>query len=177
MTRKKQLINIKRANTTYAFTLIEILVVLIIVAIILMVAIMAFGDFGQSRKQHLAVIQLQQSMQAARAQAILQPTVLGLVFTKDGYRYYRYAWNTTDNRYEWSPLADDVLSQPDAFSTATSINFIPVNKSFHADTTGAHPLIDFLPSGAISPFRTIIVFSDQQRFTIRSTGSGEVTIE
>jgi len=175
-------INNLRLSPRYqrAFTLIEILVVLIIVAIILTVAVMAFGDFGQSRKQHLAVLQLKQTLLAAQAQAILQPAVLGLTFSKHGYHYYRYWYNPIQHKSEWVPLHNDVLSQPDAFPNAAHIKLSDTpnpNKAPHTSTTHIQPVIIFLPNGSLTKFRVIIYFMNKNTYEIISNGVGGVTIE
>jgi general secretion pathway protein H len=172
VTRVQRLDNI--CHLTNAFTLIEILVVLVIVAIILTVAIMAFGDFGQSRKQHLAVLQLEQTMLAAQAQAILQPAVLGLAFSKTGYTYSRYWLNPKTHKPEWIALHNDVFSQPHAFPTATSIKLSHVKSITKAANT---PLIDFLPNGTITRFNVTIAFADKRIFNVSSDGAGGVNVK
>lgn len=163
-----------------AFTLIELLVVLVIVAIVLAVAVMAFGDFGKSRKQHLSILQLEQTVKAAQTQAILQPAVLGLTFTTDGYQYYRFWYNPKTRQYAWIPLQNDVLSQPEAFTPGTTIavNHIHAEKhKHHLKVKGIHPLIYFLPNGTITPFKVTIDFTNGQSFTIDSDGAGDTHVK
>ena len=158
-----------------AFTLIELLVVLVIIAIILTVAVMAFGDFGKSRKQHLSILQLEQTVKAAQTQAILQPAVLGLTFTPGGYQYYRFWYDPKTHKYSWINLQDDVLSQPNAFTPGTviTVNHIKTKKhKHHLRVKGIHPLIYFLPNGTITPFKATISFTNGQRFIIDSDGAG-----
>lgn len=160
-----------------AFTLIELLVVLVIVAIILTVAVMAFGDFGQSRKQRLAVLQLEQTIKAAQTQAILQPAILGLSFTETGYFYQRYWYNPQTRQYQWRPLRDDALSQPQAFPSDTVITMNHIKtKQLKKNKKATYPLIYFQPNGTITPFKITIKFSNGQQYTVTSTGSGETRV-
>ncbi len=161
-----------------AFTLIELLVVLVIIGIILAVAVMSFGDFGQARKQHLAIAQLQQSLKAAQEQAILQPVVLGLSFSTQGYHYYRYWLDPSTQIGSWINIPDDVLSQPRAFATATSIQLNDAhNKTYSLTKAHSTPFIYCLPNGTVTPFRVTITFADHSVFTLQSDGAGGMSLE
>lgn len=161
-----------------AFTLIELLVVLIIVAIVMAIAVMAFGDFGKSRKQHLAALQLEQTMIAAKTQAILQPAVLGLTFTSKGYHYYRYWLDPKTQQPMWISLHDDVLSQPYAFDTASKIQVNNIkNTKQNSNVKGVQPLIYFLPNGTVTKFSVTIQFPNKQAYIIDSDGAGGITLE
>lgn len=177
---KKNNVNTRYVNykKLHAFTLIELLVVLVIIAIILTVAVMAFGDFGKSRKQHLAVLQLEQTIKAAQTQAILQPAVLGLSFTNNGYHYYRFWYNPKSHHYTWVDLQDDVLSQPNAFTPGTTItvNHSNIKKYHHPKTHAIHPFIYFLPNGTTTTFRALIKFPNGQRFMLHVGSTGDTHV-
>ena len=157
---------------TKGFTLIEILVVLVVIGIVLAVALMSFGDFGVSRKQQLTVLQLKASMASAQLDAILKPTVLGLEFTKTGYRYYRYDYDATINQAAWLPLQHDNLSDLNAFSADTVVSLLrPATKIKH------QPNIYFLPDSTITPFIIIIAFSNGNTFKISSDHEGGINVK
>ncbi|PHQ81610.1 MAG: hypothetical protein COB66_01760 [Coxiella sp. (in: Bacteria)] len=158
-----------------AFTLIELLVVLIIIGIVLMVALMAFGDFGQSRRQKLAVIELKESITAAQQQAILQPAVLGLSFTKHGYFYLRYWVNPRTNKTTWRPLESDALSNKNAFGDGADVKLQTLTNSNAHHRPG--PRIYFLPNGTVSHFSVRIHYRDKKHYLLQTNDSGEVSIE
>lgn len=155
------------------FTLIEILVVLLIIAIVLAVALMSFGDFGTSRRQQLSLLQLKASIKAAQLDAILQSEVLGLDITPTGYRYYDYQHNLDNSVAYWRPLRHDHLSNLHAFPSKISWSLTTSTPKAKPQ----EPRIYFLPDGTMTPFKLIIIFNDNQVFTLLLNHSGEVDVE
>ncbi len=148
------------------FTLIEVLVVLVIVSIILTIAVMSFGDFGKSREQQAQVAQLQSSIAAALAQAILMPNTLQLTINNRGYRYQRAWYDLKHHQQVWRDLSNDTLSQPQLFASGTKVKVSTQKKS-----------IQFNPNGIVTAFRVQITFPNDNNYLLSVDSSGESILE
>lgn len=144
------------------------MIVIVIVAIITAVAVLSFGDFGASRNQQIQIEQLTQVIETAQQQAILQPAVLGLEFTANGYQFYHFWHNAKKNTDSWIPLRNDALSRKNAFPKGTKIKLSGMKSKSKK--------IVFLPSGYVTHFKVDILFPDQKNYLIDVSDDGEITI-
>lgn len=127
------------------FTLLELMVVLAIMAIITAIALLSFGDFGQKRAVRLAAAQLQQALAIARSKAIITARTYTVQFKKSGYQFLRLS-----RQNKWTPLQDDALSAPDAFSDKMQYTLTFKNKKekmILIDGNGLITPFDFRISG------------------------------
>lgn len=148
------------------FTLIEVLVVLVIISIILTFAVISFGDFGKSREQQAQVVQLQSSIRAAQAQAILMPNTLQLTINSHGYRYQRAWYDLKRQQQIWRNLNDDALSQPKLFAQGTEVKLSSKSKS-----------IQFNPNGIVTTFRVQVTFPNNKHYLLSVDSSGASNLE
>lgn len=138
--------------TLSGFTLIETLIVLIIIAIVTTIAVLALGRFGGGRRQRAAVSQLQQLFQSAEVQAVLQPAILGVYFTRHGYRIYQWQTNTETSTKDWVPVHDNDLSQPNAFGSTVTLHLKSVDGVTRVAQKTDSPSVSVLPGGGVTPF-------------------------
>jgi len=135
------------------FTLIELLVVLLIISIVTAIAVISFKHVGRDRHEKIAIEQLQNVIALAQQRAILQPAVLGLVFKKNAYIFYRYYQNLKTKTMGWKRLSEDHLS-----NTSISLSKITIDtgkkalKLFSETSSSIQPEIIFLPNGDVTPF-------------------------
>lgn len=140
-----------------AFSLIELLVVLLIISIVTAIAVIAFRDFGRGRRDKLALKQFYNVMSLAQQRAILQPAVLGLVLTKNGYVFYRYWQDDHAKTAGWKRLSEDHLSKLSGFLSDITIKLDTKYVAFSPKTASSvSPKIIFLPSGDVTPFTVTV---------------------
>lgn len=165
-----------KRKCSQGFTLLEILVVLVIVAIITAVAVISFGDFGRGRRQKLIAEQFARTISMIQQQAIIVPSVLGLLITDHGYHVLQCRVIENAECKRWRPLKNDPYSNRKAFyrhfkvsvSSAQSIS-LSENQSYDK------PWIVFVPSGYVTPF-VLSLISNHQIFKIIVRNNGQVLL-
>lgn len=107
------------------FTLIEILVVIVIIAIIATAAVLQLGILDSPRTAKLAVNLLRNTLPAIQTRAVLQPSVLGIFYSGEGYTVKRLWIDKAENSVDWHRIADDRLSNPNAWPDVVSVSWQP----------------------------------------------------
>lgn len=166
----------KKKYKISGFTLIEILVVLVIISIITAVAMIAFGDFGRGRREKVASDLLQRTIPIAQQQAILQPSILGLTLTDQGYQFFQLWQDPKKRTTTWRKLPDDELSRPNAFGNI-NVNLELLSTSPDLIKAKNQPKIIFLPNGYITPFKLTFSGKGKTRYQLNVKSNGVVTLK
>ena len=139
------------------FSLLELLVVIFIIGISLKFVTLSFGDSQAERMSHKSQ-QLAALIELAKEQAIFNSQELGLLFTKDSYKFYKMDIATNKNKEEktiWLPIEDDrILSKrtlPDGLKYELFLEGVQV--TFAASKLKeVTPHVFILSDGSLSPF-------------------------
>ena len=149
------------------FTLLEILVVLVIIGITVSFAVIAFGDFGYQKRIIVAAQQLNEHIQLARHQAILESGTMGIHITQKNYQVLRFS-----HEKGWRPVSRQSIFHPQSFPQKARVNLqIPGHQSFKN-----HIIIN--ASGDMTPFRLTFKGTDQQTIvTVKGYHNGQTKLE
>jgi len=133
------------------FTLIEILVVLIIISIVATVATVTISH-NQNKRVETVAKELTESLTLAEEQAMLQPTVLGLVITDYDFRFDAY--QPKGKSPLWQPVKETLLQ---SHAIPQDVQVIVQNnhpESSQTDNSEANdtPQITISSTGEITPF-------------------------
>lgn len=129
-------------STNRGFTLIEILVVIVIIGITVGFALIAFGDFGESKRMLFAAEQLENTLQLAQQQAILESSTLGLRIDNTSYQILKF-----QNSSGWMPIANKGIFKAYYFPKNTVITL-----KTNIKATQGVPSIIINASGDMTPF-------------------------
>jgi general secretion pathway protein H len=142
---------IRPAPGQHGFTLLEILAVVIIISIVVSFASLSLGARAQDERLANEALRLNQLMQSAAEEAVVQGEELGLLVAADGYRFYHL------EEKRWTPYTDGPLRErrlPDGIQIQLALdgdqNFemLKVEKKENESV----PQILFLSSGELTPF-------------------------
>lgn len=168
---------VKWKNYQTGFTLIEILVVLVIISIVTAVAVLAFGDFGRGRREKIVADLLQKTIPVAQQRAILQPAILGLSFSDQGYQFRQYWVDPETKKATWKALSDDDLSRQNAFRDINyQLKLLEKNPDF-IKKNKTHLKIIFLPNGSVTPFKLILSGEGKISYELQVQNNGTVTLK
>jgi general secretion pathway protein H len=89
------------------YTLIEILIVMLIISIVGVASLLSISSNKNTRLKNFAK-ELSNLISLAEQQAMLQPAVLGLVFSKNTLQFYRYREASGENKKPvWIAVEDN----------------------------------------------------------------------
>ncbi|KPK39869.1 MAG: hypothetical protein AMJ69_04395 [Gammaproteobacteria bacterium SG8_47] len=152
------------------FTLIELVAVVTILGIILSIAMLYVDRDEIAEKMDEEAWRLQQLLQMAREEAILQNQQLAVAFSEHQYSFERYTGA------DWELISDDALFRPRGIGTFLHMSLVLDGQAieFAADAEQEQeddpreedeeeqpPRIFILSSGEISPFE--LTFTDEDR--------------
>jgi general secretion pathway protein H len=159
-------------SSALGFTLIEILIVLFIISIVSCIAILSINH-NENRQLETFANELTQMLSLAEEQAMLQPSVLGLILDHQSFRFASYHENERKN--QWTMLKDNLLNE----------QHIPkeVNVSLEAGDVGEEdegpikkPQIIISTNGDITPFTIYIGRRGKKpRYVIRGEADGHIS--
>ncbi len=169
--------NIKRQRSA-AFTLIELLVVLVIIGIVITIGFLSLAGFGLNAKAKQTANQLQQVLEVASQQAVMQPATIGMRIDEHGYRFFQSVVGDVSGQAQWQALVDDQLSRPRAFDSELSVTV--KTKHFDGDTDDSKlPEIVLFPSGLASS--SVITVAAKKHtinpYRVILSDNGSVTVE
>lgn len=124
------------------FTLTEILIVIVIIGLILGFASLAFGDFGKSKRLLFAVEHLQNTLELAQQQAILNTSTYGLQINNNSYQILKF-----NNQSQWVPASVKGVFKTYYFPSDTLVTL----QSALSPSSSA-PEIILSPTGQMTPF-------------------------
>jgi general secretion pathway protein H len=157
------------------FTLVEVLIVMLIISIVGTAAILTVSRNENSRLENFSK-QLTNLIMLAEEQAMLQPAVLGIVFSKNSFRFYQYRENPPD-KPTWNALNDPVFAIH-KIPKDTKISLKVLDKNIpvtHNDET-IQPQLIISSSGDPTPF-VIQLGKAGAKPTYQITGSEGGSIE
>ncbi len=128
------------------FTLIEILVVLVIIGIISTFAVLATGDFGASKRIEVAADTFANLVRLAEEEAILEPAVLGIGLTANGYQFYRYQLQVQMHKGQWEAITQLRILRARQLPSGSQLIVIQPK-------TVNQPTLVINSNGEITPFR------------------------
>lgn len=158
------------------FTLIEILVVMVILGIVATFAVVSIHSPRALQTANFAE-QLKMTVELAREDAILQPEVLGLTFSKDRYQFFRYRISFDPDRgieSTWEPITDDPLLRGGPIPDFLQVE-LTLDKTVkeHALT----PTVVFSTNGAITPFTVLTSLDDKSpRYQLSAQQNGDIVL-
>ena len=91
----------KRSKAGY--TLIEILIVVLIISIVTSVAMLSIGR-NENKQMESFAQELMQMLSLAEEQAMLQPTVLGLMLSEQSLQFASFKPAFDSDKSSWIPL-------------------------------------------------------------------------
>ena len=167
-------LNLLSLQQDFGFTLIEILIVLFIISIVSSVALLSIGHNENKRLASFAN-ELTQTMVLAEEQAMLQPSVLGVIL-KDNSLQFVTLQSITDKNKSWLPLNDKVLNQhlvPDNIQLEIEVGGQRVDLS--DDKAATMPQIIISTNGDVTPFRIYIgKKGERPRYMVVGEADGNV---
>lgn len=139
------------------FTLAEVIIVIFIIALVSGLLLIRAASTSPVRVSERVAKQIHSFLRVTQEQAILQPAVLGLSMTKEGYQVLELT-DTAQNLWQplsakaqfWRPHLIDPNIEITLFINQQQMN-IPLLLS-----QAAQPQITFLPSGEMTPFELFI---------------------
>ncbi|SEH04626.1 type II secretion system minor pseudopilin GspH [Candidatus Venteria ishoeyi] len=170
-----------RQRQVAGFTLLEVLVVMVLIGVILGLAALSTNLGGHQKILETEAKRLQQLLQLATEEAILNSRTLGVQFKTNGYRFLRLedqTWQAVDGTtstgdnvgnikqvfrprqlpegFELQIEIEGVYTELDSY-TQTGVDEMPM------DEGGNLPQILLLPDGETTPFICILQTVDQQQ--------------
>ncbi len=156
------------------FTLIEILVVMVLISIVLSMAVISIGD-QRERQLREEIVRLQQLIQLARDESILNQRPLAVKFLDDGYRF-EFQETVEDERVWKTITTPDVLRERSLEHEMMIIlrqDGLPV--TLENDDSGR---IVILSSGEMTPFEVEMGWPDDELTRLMTASPyGELVIE
>ncbi len=107
------------------FTMIEILVVVIIISIMSALAISHFSGYGSGRAMRQTVQSWQSLIPVLQTRAVLEPAVLGVNLTADGFQVYHLMQDLRTHSLVWEPVKTGRLAGMQHFQHGIHINIAP----------------------------------------------------
>lgn len=162
-----------RKTRTQGYTLIELVVVIFIIGLITSVVLFQSGAIRFERKTALYAQQLESFIEVCQQQAILQPAVIGILFSADAYAAYYFEegvqarWVALGNKDSfWKP-------RPIPRDISLTVNAPIV---FHAGIIS--PQLVIQPSGDLTPFTIDVGYVDQAaHYRVNGNAAGEIFLE
>ena len=164
---------LRRPTRDRGYTLLELIVVIFIIGLISGVILLRTGAMRFERKASVYAQQLESFLQVCQQQAILQPAVIGILFSADKYGAYYFQ---EGKQAQWIALAGK-----DNFWRAREIPndialSITASVAFHAGVIT--PQIVIQPSGDLTPFSIDIGFAKEApRYRLSGNNAGEIFLQ
>lgn len=157
------------------FSLAELMIVVFIIAIASGFLLLRAGNFTYGKSARDLARQLVAFCQVVQQQAILQPAILGLRLSDQGYAVYAYRQTTRD----WQSLAErDKFWQAQVFPRHLSVNLTlgQPGLTLPGEAGSQAPQIIFSPSGEITPFVLLLKQAGQeQSYQVSANIAGEIS--
>ena len=161
--------------TDRGFTLIEIMVVVVIISIILSLAVLSI-DTG-SRQLENEARRLAALFNIASEETIMNSREYRVVFTRDGYSFYKF-----EGAGEWTLMKEDILRPrklPEEYTVLLNLEGEEVEfGKKDSDETSDQAAVYFLSSGEVTPFEVELINSSGNKYVVSNkNGSAEVLID
>lgn len=160
------------------FTLIELLIVMFIISIVTSVALLTISH-NENHQMESFTHEITQLLTLAQEQAILEPTVLGLVLTGHSYQFASLEGNTISKNNSWNLLNDTLLgihTIPDNLQLEMKIGNAAI--AANNDTNTINPQIVISTNGDMTPFTLYIgKKAKKPRYAITGDANGNITYQ
>jgi general secretion pathway protein H len=164
---------LRRSTRDHGFTLLELIVVIFIIGLVSSVILLRTGAVRFERKTSVYAQQLESFLQVCQQQALLQPAVIGILFTKDKYGAYYFE---EGKQSRWVALAGkDNFWRAREIPTDIALR-ITASVAFHAGVIT--PQIVIQPSGDLTPFTINIGYANEApRYRLSGNDAGEIFLQ
>ncbi len=164
---------LSRPKRDQGYTLLELVVVVFIVGLISAVILLRSGTVRFERKPALYAQQLQSFLQVCQQQAILQPAVIGILFSADKFGAYIFQ---EGDQAKWVAMAGkDNFWKPRDIPQDLAVR-ITATVTFHAGVIT--PQIVIQPSGDLTPFSIDIGYTNEPlRYRVSGNAAGEIVLQ
>ncbi|MBW6475656.1 MAG: type II secretion system minor pseudopilin GspH [Chromatiales bacterium] len=149
------------------FTLLEILVVMLLLSILVAGAVLSIGDGGRADRLEQEARRLQQLINLASDESILQSWESGVMLHQQGYQFARY-------QAEGWQLIDDPMLRPRQLPEDMVLELhmdellvpLPLSEA-HFHEQGQAPQLLLFSSGERSPFELVLAYRDPPELAFR----------
>jgi len=164
---------LRRSAPSAGFTLIELIIVIFIIGLVSGVILLRTGTMRFERKTSVYAEQLLSFLQVCQQQAILQPAVIGILFSTDKYGAYYFE---DGPQAKWIAMAGkDSFWKARAIPSDIAVK-ITATVVFHAGVIT--PQIMIQPSGNLTPFTIDIGYANERsRYRIIGNEAGEIVLQ
>jgi general secretion pathway protein H len=149
------------------FTLLEILVVMLLLSILVAGAVLSIGDGGRADRLEQEARRLQQLINLARDESILQSWESGIMLHQQGYQFARHqldGWQLIDD----SMLRPRQLPEDMVLELYMDELLIPLPLSeLHFHEQAQPPQLLLFSSGERSPFELVLAYRDPPELAFR----------
>jgi general secretion pathway protein H len=167
----------KRRRYLNGYTLIEILIVLLIISIVSSVALISINH-NENRQLETFANELTQLLSLAEEQAMLQPSVLGLIIDDQSLRFAAFqSHHENEKKNEWVMLQDDHLLNVQIIPKEINVSFATEHTELdHESASVTTPQIIISTNGDLTPFTIYIGRKGKKpRYVIRGEADGRIT--
>lgn len=164
---------LRRPTRDHGYTLLELIVVLFIIGLISSVILLRTGTVRFERKTSVYAQQLESFLQICQQQALLQPAIIGILFSTDKYGAYIFEEGT---QARWVALAaKDNFWRPREIPSDIALR-LTASVAVHAGVIS--PQIVIQPSGNLTPFSIDIGYvNEPPRYRISGNDAGEIILQ
>jgi len=159
------------------YTLVEILVVLLIISIVTGAGLLSISR-NQNKQLETFASEMTQLITLAQEQAMLQPSILGLVVMDHSFHFSSYEVNEFNNKAGWVLLDDTILGQH-AIPSMMQVEVRSQNKSSSDEDKEKRketPQVIISTNGALTPFAIYVAKKGEKpRFVITGESNGHVS--
>jgi general secretion pathway protein H len=158
------------------YTLVEILIVLLIISIVTSIAVISIGR-NENKEIESFANELSQMLSLAEEQAMLQPTVLGLMLSEHSLQFASFKAGSSAEKNTWIPLQDTILGKhdiPNAIQVAVEVGGSRTN-SLDRDAKKNPPII-VSTNGEVTPFTIYLgKKGEKPRYIVTGDADGQIT--
>lgn len=162
------------ARREWGFSLMEMLVVLILIAVVSGLAALSLSSSSDRRTKE-ETERLQEVMQLAADEAVMEGTEMGAYLTPQGYEFLRY----DPDKREWQHLTDAAFAPhelPGGITLALTLGQGAIKLPTAKDNQDHHPALLFLSTGETTAFRVVLSAPSVAGYTLLTDGIEPIAI-
>jgi general secretion pathway protein H len=165
----------RSARAQRGFTLLELLVVMVLIAVIAGAVLLSVSGGAALRLREEAE-RLQQALQMAADEAVLEGSERAVYLTQGGYGFLRYDGPS----HQWQPIVEarkDKYTLPDGLHLELVSDGMEVKLASDAAHAPAQTDLIFLSSGEMTPFRlSLALKSGKESAVLVTDGLAPITL-
>jgi general secretion pathway protein H len=162
------------ARREQGFSLMEMLVVLILIAVVGGLTMLSLSSSSERRTKE-ETERLQQVMQLAADEAVMEGTEMGAYLTPQSYEFLRF----DATKRQWQPLTDAAFAPhalPGGVTLALTLGQGTIKLPTAKDNQEHHPALLFLSTGEMTAFRVVLSAPSVAGYTLLTDGIEPVSI-